>query len=283
MAYPPGFTAVDEDVPKGFTLIQGGKKEPKIGANLHQEAKIGADPHPGGADFTVLGVPIHVPGREKPRADENIADIGGVGIPPEAVLMGPLQAGRAMLDPALSMAGKAVAGAGTMLSHAAPVIKYEATKHLLMKAGLPESVATLAAAAASGYKRGGTTKAVETEAAAVPVAAEAVVPSAEKSVVLNPAKTLETARDAFKIAGVEPLRGEVSNTHALLMRGKSPEEALKIVIGNRPAAPLSPAEEFAKRYGLPSEAERIAAQDLRNAQGKVKTPSAETARERRGY
>lgn len=297
MAYPPGFAAVDDDVPKGFTLLQGGKKEPTIGANRHQEAKIGADPRPGGMDFTVLGVPIHVPGADKPRADENMADVGGVGIPPEAVLMGPLQAGRAMLKPGLSMAGRAAAGIGSMIPHVTPVIKYEVAKHALMHVGLPESVATLAAAGFSGYKRGARTAAAETvakETAAVPAAAEAVAPqaidpgfaSAEAVTarLRTPTGAMTAARGAFKQSGIDALPGEASNTMELIRRGKSPDEALQIVLKNRLAATtLTPAEEFAKRYGTPSEAERRAVQDKNWASGEVKTPSAETARERRGY
>lgn len=119
---------------------------------------------------------------------------------------------------------------------------------------------------------------IEKRAAPAAEAAEKAAPVLEKAAALSPAKALDVARDAFKAAGVEPLRGEVSNAHALLMRGKSPDEALKIVLGNRPTSALSPIEKLAKMPGVMTDAERRAAQDLRWASGSVKTPSAETAR-----
>lgn len=275
--------ATDAEV--AAALESSAPREARIGANLHQEAKIGADPHPGGADFSVLGVPIHVPGEDKPRADENLADVGGVGIPPESVLMGPLQAARAMLKPALSMANRATAGAGAMLTHIAPVVKYEVAKHTLERMGLPTSVATVAAMGISGYRRGGKAAAPEAAAPAAeaaPVAAAPVEAAPAPAATFNPTSGLKAARDAFAALGETPRPAEVSNVSALIQRGKSPTEAVAIVIKNRPLTPSgSPAADFAARYGLPSEADRIAAQDLRNAQGKAKTPSAETARARR--
>lgn len=312
------------------------KKEPTIGANLHQEAKIGADPRPGGADFSVFGVPIHVPGRDRPRADENLMDVGGVGVPPEAVLMGPVQAGRAMLDPALSMAGKMTAGASTLLGHAAPVVKYEAARHALKAVGIPDSLAIAGAIAISGYKRGGGAKAAEAETVAAPTpapaaadvapavesipkgwgqpkptvkpeemgqwlalkaqgksaadATDAIVaqrgtPVAAEVVASKPAAPsvswFDKARAAFAEAGETPQPGDISNTADLLRRGRTPDDALGVVLGKRPKAALSPAEELAKRLGTPSEAERQATQDLLYRQGKRKTPSAETARAER--
>lgn len=120
----------------------------------------------------------------------------------------------------------------------------------------------------------------ETAPAAAPVEAAAVAPAAPAA--FNPTSGLKAARDAFAALGETPRPAEISNASALIQRGKSPAEAVSQVIKNRPLTPSgSPAADFAARYGLPSEAERIAAQDLRNAQGKVKTPSAETARARR--
>ncbi len=97
----------------------------------------------------------------------------------------------------------------------------------------------------------------------------------------NPNTALKTARDAFAARGTPPQPGEVSNVVELLRRGKSPDEALAVVLKNRPAAPVDPATAFNARFGTLSDAEVQAALDARNAAGKIKTPSAATARARR--
>jgi hypothetical protein len=120
-------------------------------------------------------------------------------------------------------------------------------------------------------------QAIRDQTAAPPAPAPAPPPAP-----FNPNVGLKQANEAFAAAGETALKGEAANAMSLIKRGKTPEEAIRIVMGNRPAAapvaPVDPAAELARRLGTPSEAERIAAQDLRNAQGKVKTPSAETAR-----
>ena len=258
---------------------------PVVGA--HPEARISAAR--GGSGYFAAAPPIP---DQNARPDSNMLSVGSVGIPPEAVLMGPLQAGRAMLKPGLSAIGRATAGAGSVLESVTPVIKYEVAKHALTAIGIPESVASVVAMGISGHKRGGAVKAAETVAGTVakdaPVAAAeaAAVPAIEaaaaKVVAFNPSKAMTAAREAFATAGVEPLKAEASNVMELIRRGKAPQDALQIVLKNRPAsAVVDPAAELARRLGTPSEAERIAAQDLRYTQGKVKTPSAETARSRR--
>lgn len=103
---------------------------------------------------------------------------------------------------------------------------------------------------------------------------------AAKPVPVNPNTALKTARDTFAALGETPRPAEVTNTMELILRGKTPEEAVAIVLKNRPAT--SPAEELARRLGTPNEAARIAAQDLRYTTGQVKSPSAETARGMKG-
>lgn len=357
------------------TVIRASKAMPPIGP--HPEARIGADPRPGGADFKILGVPIHIPGPDRPRADENMATVGGVGIPPEAVFMGPVQAGRAMMNPALSLSGKAAAGAGSVVSSVAPVIKYEIAKHTLQALGLPESVATVGAIAVSGYKRGSAPAAAETVAKTAPAAEAAAVetaaPAAEAAasrvstwkdpralsldelrtwnalkdqgksgaeaskIVLaqrgvappadsmfsdaavaerlkiraatdaaarvqpalisgepvavsasgpklvpgpfNPNTALRAARETFAAIGETPRPAEVSNAMELIRRGKTPEEAVAIIVKARP---MDPAAAFNAKFGTLSDDEVRAALDQRNARGQIKTPSAQTAAQRKG-
>lgn len=233
--------------------------------------------------------------------DRNVATVGSVGVAPEDILTVP----------------SLVSGAKALTSGA---------RNLVGKIGMPspETLRRGAEIVGSPWKEG--TKAVLNKGAeilerrAAPAAVEAAAPVVEKATAINPSKTLDAAREAFKSADVEPLRGEVSNTHALLMRGKSPEEALKVVLGNRPAAAkvaevvaadvpkLTAAEvkagldmvargktpkeamdaillqrELMQRMGpgsLTDDAVR-ARLDFRNNSGQIKTPSAQTAELRR--
>lgn len=272
-------------------------REPAIGA--HPEAKMSAGR--GGEYFS--GLPP-APDLES-RADANMFDIGGVGIPPEAALMG-MQAGRAVLR-----AGSGLASRGAeLVSQATPFAKYYAVKHALTSIGVPHGVAELAAVGVSGYKRGGAAKAAETEATApaagpIPAPSQSVqAPSeaprtsvrpsppptdsilsdaatAERLRIRNPGTALQSAKDAFAKLGETPRPAEASNAGELIRRGVPPETAVAQVIKNRPAAPLSPAEQLAKMPGAMSDAEVRAALDARNARGQIKSPSAQTAIERK--
>lgn len=101
-----------------------------------------------------------------------------------------------------------------------------------------------------------------------------------ESVRFNPTKAIQSARDAFTAIGEKPLPAEASNAMELIRRGKAPDEAVAIVLKNRPKT-VDPAAAFNARFGTLTDDEVRAALDLRNAQGKIKTPSAETARSRR--
>lgn len=163
----------------------------------------------------------------------------------------------------------------------------------------------------------GTAPTASQAVAAKPVAQAAEV--AAKPAAFNPNDSLKAAREAFAKAGETPRPAEVSNAMELIRRGKAPEDALAVVLKNRGGdaakavtvmaekIPKLTAEEFAfgqsllKRGktekeaidailaqrqlrqipGVQSNAERIAAQDLRHRSGQVKTPSAETARAER--
>ena len=105
-----------------------------------------------GHDFKILGVNIHVPGEDRPRADSNIVGWGteGAGISPEDALVGG-QIVRGVAKAAPGLAAKT----GALLTQASPIIKYEATKTLLRSVGVPGPIAELAAMAASGMRRNG--------------------------------------------------------------------------------------------------------------------------------
>ncbi len=175
--------------PNGKTLEITGDRAPteaeltdifaKAGVDTKAAAPAPIGPHP---EARMSATPGFRPAPDGERVDSNLMTIGGVGIPPEAVLMGPLQAGRALLDPALSLGGKAAAGVSAIVANAAPIVKYELAKHILRSTGLPEGVSTILAATVSGFKKGGLAKAATTAAeAAVPAEAAAVESAAAPS------------------------------------------------------------------------------------------------------
>lgn len=253
------------------------KQEPQIGP--HPEAKISAGR--GGEYFS--GLPP-APDLEH-RADANMLDIGGIGIAPETALMG-VQAGRALLKPGMALAARG----GELVSQAAPIVKYYAVKKALTAMGIPADVAELAAVGVSSYRKGGAKAPVAepmtapSTAPTVPAAAEVTpnVPTAPTATrgAFNPNSAIQSARDAFTAIGEKPLPAEASNAMELIRRGKAPEEAVAIVLKNRPKT-VDPAAALNARFGTLTDDEVRAALDLRNAQGKIKTPSAETARSRR--
>ncbi len=257
--------------------------QPSAPLGAHPEAKISAGRH---SEY-FSGLPPS-PDLEQ-RKDANMFEVGGVGVPPEAALMG-VQAGRAVLRSGLSMVGRA----GTLATQATPLMKYYAAKHALKAIGIPDDVAELAAVGVSSYKRGGGAKpTAAAEPVAEPIATSRAEPVATPSATLptatpapfNPTRAMQTVRETFATLGEKPLPAEVSNASALIQRGKTPEDAVRIVLANRPkvTAPVDPAAAFNARFGTLTDEEARAALDLRNAQGKIKSPSAQTARERRGY
>jgi hypothetical protein len=128
-------------------------------------------PRAGGRDFKILGVNIHVPGEEKPRADANVIGWGsqGAGVAPEDLLMGGMMA-RGVARAASGGAGAAVKAA---VAEASPLLKYEVTKTTLEKMRVPAPIAMLVAAAVSGYRGNGKKPAVPE----VPAVAEPRVPA----------------------------------------------------------------------------------------------------------
>lgn len=120
----------------------------------------------------------------------------------------------------------------------------------------------------------------ELAAAPDPSYVRAVPAELGESVRFNPTKAIQSAREAFTAIGEQPRPAEASNAMELIRRGKSPTDAVAIVIKNRPA-PVDPAAAFNARFGTLNDEQTRAALDLRNARGQIKSPSAETARSRR--
>lgn len=153
-----------QGVPDGWTVVaKPSKPEPSKGH-----------------DFKVLGVNIHVPGEAKPRADSNMIGWGenGAGVAPEDALM----VGQAARGVAKAAAGGVVSGAKQMLAEASPVIKYEATRTVLEKMGVPSHMAAVAAMAVSGYNR------KSPKVAAEPVASNPTAPHLDLSVPVRPSQ-----------------------------------------------------------------------------------------------
>lgn len=100
-------------------------------------------------------------------------------------------------------------------------------------------------------------------ASPAPTSSAAAAPEAVSAPIARP-DAFRAALKAFETAKETPRAAEASNTAALIMRGKTPEEALAVVLGNRPP---SPAAELAKRLGTPSEAEMNADMAARARKG----------------
>lgn len=105
----------------------------------------------------------HPAGSELHRADNNV-----LGMPPELAAVSALGVGSAMAAKGLSTAARVVAGGKSLVSQAAPVLKYELTKTGLQALGVSPSLATAAGMIVSGMKGG----------KAAPAAAEAAAESA---------------------------------------------------------------------------------------------------------
>jgi len=105
------------------------------------------------------------------RLDSNLATVAGMNIAPEDLLMVG-QAGRAVAG-AAKASGGVIGAAKEVVTQTTPIVKYEATKHVLTSVGIPESVAIPIAMAVSGYKRGAKPEPVapESPASALPPSA----------------------------------------------------------------------------------------------------------------
>jgi len=76
---------------------------------------------------------------------------------------------------------------------------------------------------------------------------------------------MQAALKAFSEAQETPRPAEVSNAAALIAKGAAPDQALKVVLGNR--APMTPAEALAAQLGTPSDAAMTADMRARYQRG----------------
>lgn len=189
-------------------------------------------------------------GNAETSPDRNVATIGGFGVAPEDLLG----------VPSLVAGAKAI---GRGVSNLAGRVTPDALRRGAEIVGSP-------------WKEG--TKAILNKGAemlerrAAPAASEAVAPVA-KVAVGNPSIAMTAAREAFAKAGVKPLPAEASNVMELIRRGKAPEEALAVVLKNRPVdlipkAPYEVAIQGAKDAAV--KAGNVMAQNVRLTAEEVK-------------
>jgi hypothetical protein len=95
--------------------------------------------------------PIEVP--ENTGAERNRPDNSVLGMPPELAILAPVAAGRA-ITAATSTASKAKTAATAAVGQVAATVKYEVVKRGLETVGIPSWMASVAAMAVSGNKRG---------------------------------------------------------------------------------------------------------------------------------
>lgn len=275
-----------------------------------------ATPEPSkGHDFKVLGVNVHVPGETKPRLDENIATVGGVGIAPEDALM----AGMAAKGIAkATTTGGMIAGLKEAVKNADPIVKFEVTRRALRSAGVPDGAAEIIAFGISGYRRGAKTPtpsspdsphldlsarvpaggltqqqiaerlaAARTQGMAAPAVEPQMSPRPSPSnvpamppkpapvaepppveaptpaaiapfngprLVPSPQKLANDLGIAAKRAGVTVTAADDVAVLQAVRGGADPATAIADVVAAK--APADPAAELARRFGLPSDAER---------------------------
>lgn len=234
---PQGWTPVEE--PKGWTLVE---EKPAATASKRDGEE---DEHgnrivrnPDGSVKFIQGPGYR--GELRARPDSNVATVGGVGIAPEDILAIPsMVKGGAALVRGVGKAASAARGpVASVLDVGAAALDNPITGTISPRAG---QVGKLIGAAAD-FIRPAALPAVKAAEKAAPAVAEAVVPAAEVAVApkaFNPNDALKVARDAFDKAGLKPLKAEVSNAFELIRRGKAPEEAVAIVVGNRPAGAVA--------------------------------------------
>lgn len=102
-----------------------------------------------------------------------------LGLPPEAAVASGLGIGGAVMRAGVAGASKVAAAGKAAMGMATPIVKYEATRTVLEKVGVPAPLAVVAAMAVSGYKLGGKATASE---ATLPAAAEATAPAVAEAV-----------------------------------------------------------------------------------------------------
>jgi hypothetical protein len=214
---------------------------------------------------------------EKPRADSAIASgIPLIGSISPGEVVGGVGMGRAVVgamgDTAATTGGRVLAGAKEVVTQTAPIVKYEATKHLLMSAGLPEPVAMPIAMAVSGYQPGkkGTAPPPETPAApgsaSVPTAPEVAPSPAPAPASAGPTKAPRAPRVGRASAsasqtsdGFSLSKAEEDEAARWMAKGVPPEEILNRILMSR---------KLTSATGAPTPDEMRSAVDFRNTKGR---------------
>lgn len=172
---------------------------------------------------------------ERTRVDNSL-----LGMPPELAAISALSLGRAVLRPGLSVAQRAISGAKNVAMQAGPVVKYEATRTILEKLGIPAPLAIPAAMAVSGYKRGGGAAANSGVAAAeseATAATRGATPPATSRVASPPAAPVQSAPPPVAQAA-EAVEAEAHVVQSLMEQGgMSQSEAHQAVKWMKDGAP----------------------------------------------
>lgn len=184
-------------------------------------------------------------GDERSRADNTL-----LGMPPEFAALSALAVTRAAAVPAANVIGRARAAVVAAGAQAAPVIKYEVTKHALESLGVSSSIAIPIAMVVSGYKKGA--KATPTEAAPAPTAEAATpaaaAPAVEAAPTVAPPETAPAGSvpvpaaaratnqmwQELRQAGLKPT--EATEAFRLLSQGVAPAEVQARILAARPSA-----------------------------------------------
>jgi hypothetical protein len=263
---PALLNKLDSDSRRRFVRVNAASdKQPTMG------------PDPGSFETTGLrGMFNKAFPPEKPRADSAIASgIPIIGSISPGEVVGGFGMGRAIggaMGEATTTGGRVLAGAKEAITQASPIVKYEATKHLLTSAGLPESVAIPLAMVASGYQPGkkGTEPLPETPAApgsaSAPTAPEVAPSPAPTPASAGPTKAPRAPRVGRASAsasqtseGFSLSKAEEDEAARWMAKGVPPEEILNRILMSR---------KLTSATGAPTPQEMRQAVDFRNTKGR---------------
>lgn len=193
---------------------------------------------------------------QHPQGERGRVDNSVLGVPPELAAVGLAGVANAVTQPAISAVQRVAAGARSVASQAAPVVKYEVAKTTMEKMGVPTPLAMAAAMAISGYKKGGAPTAAA--APSTPIAegydrfmpnssaiSEATIPAdvAKIQQLIAPAHEAVAARHAAGEIGDRAFQASQSSlqdadvvaTKSLIAQGVSPSIAAQKASGGNPA------------------------------------------------
>lgn len=213
---------------------------------------------------------------DTPNLELNRADNSLLGLPPEVAVLSGLAIGRAMGAAGLTAAGRALAGLKASAAQVTPVLKYEATRHALDAIGISPTVATVAAMAVSGYRKGAKAATADAESAVARTVKSDASPAIVDSYKPNISSTPPTVTTAEAVPAVSPAAGPFKENMArnllaveriraklptkltaeqeavgldLMRNGASAKDAVQAITSGDPAA------ELALRLGTQSDAQ----------------------------